>query len=141
MLAAAQVGFAQDTSQWSNVQALRKGDRIGVIQAGRKRVEGRFESATDARITIQTDQQITMEKAEVVRVYRPARHRRVFGAVLGAVIGVAAGGVTDGTLGQYFRNESDGPARGLITAAGGAAGAGIGAAVTGWYRTVYQRTR
>jgi hypothetical protein len=139
--AAAQIGFAQDTGQWSSVQSLRKGDRVGVIQADRKRVEGRFESATDARITLQADQQITLEKTEVVRVYRPARHGRVFGAVLGAAIGVAAGGVADGTLGQYFRNESDGPARGLITAAGGAAGAGIGAAVTGWYRTVYQRPK
>lgn len=141
LLAAAQIGSTQDTSQWSSVQALRKGDRIGVIQADRKRVEGRFESATDARITLQADQLITLEKTGVVRVYRPARHGRVFGAVLGGAIGVAAGGVTDGTLGQYFRNESDGPARGLITAAGGAAGAGIGAAVTGWYRTVYQRTK
>jgi hypothetical protein len=140
LAAAAQIG-AQDTSQWSSVQALRKGDRVGVIQADRKRVVGRFESATDARITIQADQLITLEKSEVVRVYRPARHSRVFGVVLGAAIGVAAGGVTDGTLGQYFRNESDGPARGLITAVGGAAGAGIGAAATGWYRTVYQRTK
>ena len=123
------------------MQALRKGDRVGVIQANRKRVEGRFESATDARITIQADQQITLEKTEVVRVYRPARHSRVFGAVLGAAIGVAAGGVADGTLGQRFRNEGDSPAQGLITAAGGAAGAGIGAAVTGGYRTVYQRTK
>jgi hypothetical protein len=139
--AAAQIGFAQDAGQWSSVQSLRRGERVGVIQADRKRVEGRFESATDARITLLADQQITLEKTEVVRVYRPARHGRVFGAVLGAAIGVAAGGVTDATLGQYFRNETGGTAPGLITAAGGAAGAGIGAAVTGGYRTVYQRTK
>ena len=89
LLAAAQIGFAQDSSQWSRLQSLRKGDRVGVIQANRKRVEGRFESATDARLTIQADRQITLEKTEVVRVYRPARHGRVFGAVLGAAIGVA----------------------------------------------------
>ena len=141
LLAAAQIGFAQDSSQWSSVLSLRKGDRIGVIQADRKRVEGRFDSATDARITIQADQPITLEKTEVVRVYRPARHGRVFGAVIGAAIGVAAGGVTDGTLGQYFRNETGGTAPGVITAVGGAAGAGIGAAVTGGYRTVYQRPK
>ena len=141
LVAAAQIGFAQDSSQWSSVLSLRKGDRIGVIQADRKRVEGRFDSATDARITIQADQQVTLEKTEVVRVYRPARHGRVFGAVIGAAIGVAAGGVTDGTLGQYFRNETGGTAPGVITAVGGAAGAGIGAAVMGGYRTVYQRPK
>lgn len=139
LVAAAQAAFAQETGQWSSVQLLRKGDRVGVIQSSRKRVEGRFESATDARITLRADRVITLEKAEVVRVYRPARHGRVFGAVLGGAIGVAAGGVADGTLGQYFRNETGGTAKGVITAIGGAAGAGIGAAVTGGYRTVYQR--
>jgi hypothetical protein len=77
----------------------------------------------------------------VVRVYRPARHGRVFGVVVGGAIGVAAGGVADGTLGQRFRNEIDRPARGLMTAGGGAVGAGIGAAVTGGYRTIYQRAK
>ena len=73
----------------------------------------------------------------MVHVYRPARHSRVFGVVLGGAIGVAAGGVADGTLGRRFRNEITRPARGLLTAGGGAVGAGIGAAVTGGYRTVY----
>jgi hypothetical protein len=138
-LSVAQAALAQDASQWSSVQSLRKGDRVGVIQASRKRVEGRFESATDSRITLRADREITLEKAEVVRVYKPARHGRVFGAVVGGAIGVAAGAVTDATFGQYMRNETGGTAPGVITAAGGAAGAGIGAAVTGWYRTVYQR--
>jgi hypothetical protein len=139
LLLAAHAGFTQDTGQWSSIQSLRKGDRVGVIQASQKRVEGRFESATDARLTLSADQEITLEKAEVVRVYRPARHGRVFGAVLGGAIGLTAGGIVDATGGQYFRNETGGTAKGLITAIGGAAGAGIGAAVTGGYRTVYQR--
>lgn len=141
LVCATHIGLAQDTSQWNSLQSLRKGDRMGVIQTDRKRLEGRFESATEARITLRTDREITVEKAEVVRVYRPARHGRVFGVVLGGAIGVAAGGVTDATLGQYFRNETGGTAKGVITAIGGAAGAGIGAAVAGGYRTVYQRVK
>ena len=141
LLLAAQAGFAQDASQWSSVQSLRKGDRVGVIQADQKRVEGRFESATDARITLRADQEISLEKAQVVRVYRPARHGRAFGVVLGGAIGVAAGGVADATFGRMLRNEIDRPARGLMTAGGGAIGVGIGAAVTGGYRTVYQRAK
>jgi hypothetical protein len=139
LLLAAQAGFAQDTGQWSSVQSLRKGDRVGVIQANQKRVEGRFESANDGRLTLRADQDITLEKAEVVRVYRPARHGRVFGVLLGGAIGLTAGGIVDATGGQYFRNETGGTPKGLITAIGAAAGAGIGAAVTGGYRTVYQR--
>ena len=129
---------AQD-AQWANLKSLRKGDRIGVIQSNQKRVEGLFESVTDSRITLQADREISVEKSDVVRVYQPARHGRIFGTVLGAAIGVAAGGVMDGTLGQRFRNEGDSPAQGLLTAAGGGVGAGIGAAVTGHYRTLYRQ--
>ena len=139
LVAPAQSGLAQDANQWSNVQSLRKGEQVGVIQANRRRVEGRFESATDSRITVRADQEISLEKSDVVRVYRPARRGRWFGAVIGGAIGVAAGAVVDGTVGHYFRNEGGSPDRGVITAIGGAAGAGIGAVATGGYRTVYQR--
>jgi hypothetical protein len=141
LLLAVQVGLAQDSSQWSGVQALRKGDRVGVIQANQKRVEGRFESATESRITLQADQTVTVEKADVVRVYQPPKHSRLFGTILGGAIGVAGGAVVDATFGQYFRNETSGPAVGVITAVGGGAGAGIGAAVTGHYRTVYRKAK
>ncbi len=141
LLLAAQFVLAQDTGQWSSVQSLRKGDRVGAIQANGKRVEGRFESATDARLTVLADQLVMLEKADVARVYLPARHSRVFGAVVGGAIGVAAGGVLDVTLGQYFRNETGGTPKGVITVIGGAGGAGLGAAVTGHYRTVYQRAK
>uniref|UniRef100_Q01R30 Glycine zipper 2TM domain-containing protein n=1 Tax=Solibacter usitatus (strain Ellin6076) TaxID=234267 RepID=Q01R30_SOLUE len=129
---------AQD-AQWANLKSLRKGDRVGVIRTNQKRVEGRFDSVTDSRITLQADSEVSIEKSDVVRVYEPPRHGRLFGTVLGAAIGVAAGGVMDGTLGQRFRNEGDSPAKGLLTAAGAGFGAGIGAAVTGHYRTLYRR--
>jgi hypothetical protein len=132
-------GFAADINDWSALRALAKGDRVGVIQMNQKRVEGRFDSATDTSITIQVDQPMTLEKSDVARVYLPAKHGRVFGLVLGGAIGVAAGGIVDGTLGQYLRNERGDPSAGVITAIGGAAGAGLGAAASGAYRTVYQR--
>ncbi len=141
LLLLVQVGLAQDSGQWSSVQALRKGDRVGVIQADQKRVEGRFESATESRITLQGDQMVSVEKMDVVRVYRPAKHGRAFGAILGGAIGVAGGAVVDGTFGQYLRNEGHGPSAGVITAIGGGAGAGIGAAVTGGYKTVYRKAK
>ena len=140
-LLTAAAGEAQESAQWSNVQSLRKGDRIGVIQANQKRVEGRFESATDSRITLRADQEISIEKTDVVRVYKPARHGRIFGAAVGGAIGVAVGGVLDGTVGQRFRNEGDSPQRGLLTAAGAGVGVGIGAAASGGHRTVYRRAK
>jgi len=139
VLAGTALAFAADTSQWSSLGELKKGDRIGVIQADMKRVEGRFESAGETSITLVVEQPVTLPKDNVVRVYRRPRWNRVTRTVVGARIGMAAGAVTDGTLGAYFRNESDGPDAGLITGIGAAAGAGIGAASGGGYRTVYQR--
>ena len=139
LLLAVQAGVAQDASQWSSVQALRKGDRVGVIQIDQKRVEGRFESATESRITLQADQTVSVEKSDVMRVYQPPKHSRVFGAILGGALCVAGGAVVDGSFGQYLRNEGHGPSAGVITAIGGGAGAGIGAAVTGGYRTVFRK--
>jgi hypothetical protein len=136
--AAANLAAAAATGQWSNVLALRKGDRVGVIQSNQKRVEGRLDSATDARITVDAGQMVSIEKADVVRVYQPARVKRVWGAVIGAAIGTAGGAVIDATAGLRFRNEGQGPDQGVITAIGAGAGAGIGAAVTGGYRTVYR---
>lgn len=131
--------YAEDAGQWSSVQGLRKGDRVGVILTSQKRVEGAFESATDSRITLQADQAISLEKADVVRVYKTPRHGRLFGAVIGGVAGVAVGGLMDATVGQRFRNEGPNPAKGLLTGVGAAVGVGIGAAASGGYRTIYRR--
>jgi len=138
LAAAANFAAAADTGQWSNVLALRKGDRVGVIQSNQKRVEGRLDSATDSRITVDAGQVVSIEKADVVRVYQPARVKRVWGAVIGGAIGTAAGAVADATAGQRFRNEGPNPEKGVITLIGAGAGVGIGAAVSGRYRTVYR---
>jgi hypothetical protein len=139
ILAAAALACAADTSQWSSLRELKKGDRIGVIQAGMKRVEGRFESSGETSITLVADQTVTLAKDDVVRVYRRPRLNRAVRAVLGAGIGAAAGGLVDGTFGTYLRNEGHGPEAGVITLIAAGAGAGVGAASGGGYRTVYQR--
>jgi len=130
--------FAGDTSQWSGVRELKKGDRVGIVQADMKRVEGRFDSATDDAVVVDG---VTLSKDRLVRVYRRPKLNRVARTVIGAGIGVAAGGVVDGTFGQYLRNEGHGPDAGLITGLSGAAGAGVGAASGGGYKTVYQRVK
>jgi hypothetical protein len=130
--------FAADTSQWSGIRELKKGDRVGVVQADMKRVEGRFDSATDDAVVVDG---VTLTKDRVVRVYRRPKLNRGVRAVIGAGIGLAGGAVVDGTFGQYLRNEGHGPDAGIITGLSGAAGAGVGAASGGGYKTVYQRVK
>jgi len=128
--------YAADNSDWKAVRELHKGDRVGLIQTDMKRVEGRFESASDDAITVDG---VTVTKDHVVRVYhRPLMNRAVRAVVFGA-IGAAAGGAVDGTFGAYLRNESHGPDPGLITGLTAAAGAGVGAVSGGGYKTVYRR--
>ena len=67
VLAGTALAFAADTSQWSSLGELKKGDRIGVIQADMKRVEGRFESAGETSITLVVEQPVTLPKDNVVR--------------------------------------------------------------------------
>jgi len=135
--------LAADVSQWGNVQTLQRGDRVGIVQANKKRVEGRFLSSTGRDITIQSDRETTVLKADVIRVYRTGISRKKR-ALIGTVIGVAAGGVAAAVISNSSNNE--GPFHSLNSAAvgatvvGGAAiGAGIGTLSGNGYQTIYQR--
>jgi hypothetical protein len=130
--------FAADTTQWSNLQTLRPGDRIGIIQSDQKRVEGRFTRVGASEITIDAGQEITLIQNRVVRVYRRPRLTRSKWVLVGAGLGLIAGAIINATAGERFRNEG-----GDITAGALLGGAGVGAAIAalsgGADKTVYQR--
>ena len=130
--------FAADTAQWSNLQTLHPGDRIGIIQSNQKRVEGRFTRVGDSGITIDAGREITLTQDQVVRVYKRPRLTRSKWALVGAGLGLIVGAIINATAGQRFRNEG-----GDITAGALLGGAGIGAGIAalsgGRYKTVYQR--
>lgn len=134
--------FAADTQNWANLESLRVGDRIGIIQSDLKRVEGQYQGSTDAGLTIHTDQNVTLPKDSVVRVYRRPHLSRKKRVLLGAAIGAGAGGAVGGGLANASNNEGFFGYNGAVgvTIGGGAGvGAAIGAATGGGYHTVYQR--
>jgi len=133
--------FGGDAGDWSNLRKLKPGVPIGVIQSDQKRVEGGFESFSDAGLTLRGGPPIVIPKDSVVRVYRRPHLRRGWRAVLGAAIGVAAGAILSSTVGDRYRNEGqDVPTAGWVLG-GAAIGAGIGAASGGGDHTVYRRIR
>jgi len=138
LIAFAWPGLAADTSQWTNVQGLRAGDRIGIIQSDQKRIDGRFQSGTETGITLDADREITVPKENVVRVYRRARVSRPMRALIGGAIGLAGGAIVNATAGERFRNEGGDITAGALLGGSGI-GAGIGAVTGGGYQTVYQR--
>lgn len=132
--------IAEDLSQWSNLGALHRGDRIGIVQLSQKRIEGWFVRSTDDAITIQADQEVTVARQDVVRVYRRPRLRRIHRILIGSAAGVAAGGILTATVGERFRNEGADVPTGAWVGGGAAIGAAIGALSGGGYHEIYRTT-
>jgi len=132
--------FAEDHGLWSNLNHLKLGERIGVIQAGKKRIEGRFQGFNESAISVGAGQVVALPRSEVIRVYRRARIQRMKRALIGGAIGVAAGVLLTNTAGDRFRNEGQNPPAGLWIGGAAGIGAGIGALTGGGDRTVYERS-
>lgn len=139
LAAAATPALANEKGLWSNLEALKSGARIGIIQSDTKSIEGYFESFRDSDITLRADRAIVVPKDKVVRVYRRPRMNRTVRALVGAAIGAIAGAILNATVGQYYRNEGPGQPAGVWIGAGAGIGAGIGAVTGGGRQTVYQR--
>jgi hypothetical protein len=133
--------LAQREHSWANLETLKFGDRIGIIQSDLKRLEGRFAGFSDSGISIRTDQTTTVEKENVVSVYRRPRTRRTLRAVVGAAIGAGVGVLLSRTVGDRFRNEGQEVPSGAWIGGSSAIGAGVGALSGGGYRTVYLRSK
>lgn len=131
--------IAMDLSQWDNLGALNPGDRIGIVQMNQKRIEGRYVRTTEDAITIEADQELTVAKQDVVRVYRRPGLRRIHRTIIGAAAGVAAGAILSATVGDRFRNEGASVPAGAWVGGGVAIGAGIGALSGGSYHEIYRR--
>jgi hypothetical protein len=131
---------AADSGLWTNLESLRPGDRIGVIQTNQRRIEGKFQSASDSEITLDTGGKVSVQKTDVVRVYRKgmSRTKKI---LIGTAAGLAAGGAIAAGVYQGSSNEgffSNGAATWLTVASGAGVGAGIGALTGSGYRTVYR---
>lgn len=135
---------ADTNTDWTHVETLHRGTRIGVVQADQKRVEGRFDSATASAIALDSGGMLSIEKDNVIRVYKSGTSRKKR-MLIGAAVGLAAGATVAVTVSPRLNNEgffggANGGA-GAVAAVGG--GAGIGLAVGGLsgngYQTIYQK--
>jgi hypothetical protein len=131
--------IAADNQEWGQLNSVKPGQRIGVVQTDGKKLEGTFAGVTDADITITAGQVVKVPKDKVVRVYRRPRLTRIWHTAIGAGAGVVLGAVLNGTVGQYFRNEGHDTSPAVWIGAGAALGAGLGAASGGGDHTLYRR--
>ena len=131
--------LGREGADWRNLGNLKPGQRIGVIQASGKRIEGALASVSDFAISVRTDQLMVLPKDSVTRVYRRPRISRGWRALIGAGIGLAGGVALNSTIGQYLRNESHDTSPAVWIVAGAVAGAALGGASGGGDHTVYRR--
>ena len=123
--------------EWRDLAKLRPGDKVGVVQVDRKRVEGRWVSLREGALEV--DGTVIREE-NVLRVYRVGggkAKRRLIGLAVGVAAGTAiAVGVARGTNGE---GTFAGPAAGAAVAGGAGIGLALGSLGGGGNVTVYEK--
>lgn len=122
---------------WDSLQSVR-GRQVKVLETGGQEHKGTCEAVTSDGITVLGGKnRLTIERSKVKRVSVRSGARRVRNIAIGAAVGLAAGLITDQTLGTFLRNEGHDSERAITYAAPIIVFGGIGAAFSG-YHTVYR---
>lgn len=138
--------WCAESNDWKNLQSLQRGDRVGVVHANLKRVEGRFENVDGSVIQIEAGGVRSIRRQDVIRVYRIGTSRKMR-MLIGAASGFAAGsaiaaGVGKGSSGEGIFSAGAGGAATIGAVAGSAGlGAAVGGLTGGGYKTIYQKGR
>lgn len=100
---------AADLNSWANVTALRGGERVGVVESGFKKHTGVLTAVTEQAISLrEKTTEISISRANVLRVFKPAPNKRLRNTLIGLAAGVGLGVVLDQTVGRFLRNEGGG---------------------------------
>ncbi len=141
---AAQPQAAADETGWSNLQQLRVGQRIEVVQMNLKSLQGTFLRFSEGVISLRVKkQEVAVQREDVFRVSLREKSKRLRNALIGLAIGAGAGVAaaeisvrTDQPIAR-FRGEYRSIAYTVLVPVGLGVGAGIGAAFPG-YQTIYR---
>ena len=138
---------AQDLEQsWANLRILRVGQKIQVVDQKLKSQDGTFVSVSDDAISLRVDQdEISVQRAEVLRVSSHQGMGRGKHTLIGLAVGVGGGLVVGLALGSLFTEPNEGLKDPAFLPAfiglGAGIGAGIGAALPTGRPTVYRAGR
>jgi hypothetical protein len=128
---------------WSNLNRLKAGQGIEVIESSLKRHAGKFVTVTDELLTIKENgSDVSVKREDVVRVSTSSGPKRGEHALIGLVVGGAVGagiGAASGSKTGFLGGSS----RGILALVGIVIGAPSGAivgAVLPAHTTVYRAT-
>lgn len=146
LLASSTARAADDDSRpennWENLQRLRAGQKIDVVDQKLKTHRGEFSSFDEGAITVSLkDGPQRVARADVFRVSSRESSKRLRNAAIGAAIGAAAGLAIGAPLDYRFSNEGrEHIAKTLFIPIGAGVGAAIGSAFPG-FETIYRAPR
>jgi hypothetical protein len=126
---------------WSDLNRLKSGQRIEVIESNMKNHNGRFVAVTDDVLSLQEKgSDVTIKRGDVVRVSTSSTPRRGEHALIGLVVGGGVGaaiGAAAGSSHGFLGGSSRGIAALVGIVIGAPSGALLGAAVPG-HTTLYR---
>lgn len=146
VLLAAVAGAQSPEQSWDNLRTLRSGEKIQVVDQKLKSLQGTFVSLSEEAITFRVKQdEITTQRADVLRVTSLQRGRRGHPRIRNALIGLAIGAGLGAASGAREAGNPDWPggAEGAAIGIGimGPIGAGIGALIPTSHLTIYRAER
>ena len=130
---------AQTQDSWSNLNRLKAGQGIEVIESSMKRHAGKFVTVTDALLTLkETGSDVSVKREDVARVSTSSSPKRGEHALIGLIVGGAIGagiGAASGSKGAFLDTRGIGALVGIVI--GAPSGALVGAVLPA-HTTVYR---
>src|SRR5439155_14911529 len=134
---------AQTQGSWSNLNRLKAGQGIEVIESSMKRHAGKFVTVTDELLTLKENgSDISVKREDVARVSTSSGHKRGEHALIGLVVGGLAGAGIGAASGSgsntgFFGGSSRGIGA-LVGVVIGAPSAAVVGAVLPAHTTIYR---
>ena len=133
--------LAAQTQPWSNLDRLKAGQGIEVIESSMKRHAGKFVTVTDALLTLKENgSDVSLKRENVARVSTSSGPKRGEHALIGLVVGGAIGagiGAASGSSTGFLGGSSRGIAALVGIVIGAPSGAIVGAVLPA-HTTVYR---
>ncbi len=125
-----------DESDWNNLQQLRAGDKVEIVDTNLKKLKGTFLSFSEEAISLRVGkEEVGVQRPNVFRVSSREHSKRLRNALIGVAIGGGIG-VAVGAWLQSRERMGTGP----VMLLGIGIGAGLGASIPS-YETVYRGKR
>jgi hypothetical protein len=135
------LGAQTQQDSWSNLNRLKAGQRIEVVESSLKRHAGKFAAFTDKLLILKENgSDVSVKREDVARVSTSSGAKRGEHAMIGLVIGGAIGagiGAASGSSTGFLGGSSRGIAAFVGIVIGGPSGALVGAVLPA-HTTVYR---